>query len=289
MTRSHQTVSRALRYGLLLAVALSGVLLFLLASAAGNTAFFERNYPVLLAVNGVIAGLLFVLVLVLLRRLIKRLRARRFGARMMMRFSIAFALMGVLPGVLIYIVSTQFLSRSIESWFDVRVDRALDSGLTLGRAVLDNLKEDVSAKARAWALELSDIPESAQLAQLNRLREQGGIQEALLVSANGQLIGASGAQVSELVPEIPATSELRKTSSILRFASSRLSRLPACWIVMAKYSSSVALSSPRMSSSWSCHSGTKSRPNPPRATRYLSDSQRNLSRKMPNCTEASFA
>ena len=46
---------RALRYGLLFAVSLSGVLLFLLASASGNTAFFERNYPVLLAVNGVIA------------------------------------------------------------------------------------------------------------------------------------------------------------------------------------------------------------------------------------------
>ena len=130
------TLPRTLRYGLLFAVSLSGVLLFLLASASGNTAFFERNYPLLLAVNGVIAGLLFILVLLLVRRLVKRLRQGRFGARMMIRFSIAFALMGVLPGVLIYIVSTQFLSRSIESWFDVRVDRALDSGLTLGRAVL---------------------------------------------------------------------------------------------------------------------------------------------------------
>jgi PAS domain S-box-containing protein len=218
MSRTPQTVSRALRYGLLLALALSGVLLFLLASASGNTAFFERNYPVLLAVNGVIAGLLFVLVLVLLRRLVKRLRARRFGSRMMMRFSIAFALMGVLPGVLIYVVSTQFLSRSIESWFDVRVDGALESGLTLGRAVLENLKNDVSAKARAWALELSDVPESAQLTQLNRLREQGGIQEALLVSANGQLIGASGAQVSELVPEIPPINELRRARAERVFA-----------------------------------------------------------------------
>ena len=91
--------------------------------------------------------------------------------------------MGVLPGVLIYVVSTQFLSRSIESWFDVRVDRALDSGLTLGRAVLDNLKEDVASKARAWALELADLPESAQLSQLNRLREQASISEALLLAA----------------------------------------------------------------------------------------------------------
>ena len=209
---------RVLRYGLLFAVSLSGVLLFLLASASGNTAFFERNYPLLLAVNGVIAGLLFILVLLLVRRLVKRLRQGRFGARMMMRFSIAFALMGVLPGVLIYVVSTQFLARSIESWFDVRVDRALDSGLTLGRAVLDNLKDDVTRKARAWALELADVSESAQVSELNRLREQGGIQEALLVTGNGQLIGASGAQVSELVPELPTAAQLRQARAQRVFA-----------------------------------------------------------------------
>ncbi|MGZ8253727.1 MAG: ATP-binding protein [Burkholderiaceae bacterium] len=210
---------RALRYGLLFAVSLSGVLLFLLASASGNTAFFERNYPLLLAVNGVIAGLLFILVLLLVRRLVKRLRQGRFGARMMMRFSIAFALMGVLPGVLIYVVSTQFLARSIESWFDVRVDRALDSGLTLGRAVLDNIKDDVTRKARAWALELSDVPESAQVAEMNRLREQGGIQEALLVTGNGQLVGASGGQVSELVPELPTAAQLRQARAQRVFAT----------------------------------------------------------------------
>ncbi|HTN49482.1 MAG TPA: ATP-binding protein [Burkholderiaceae bacterium] len=203
-------MSRALRYGLLVALALSGVLLFVLASASGNTAFFERHYPILLAVNGVIAAALAVLVLLLVRRLVKRLRLKRFGARLTTRFAIAFALMGVLPGVLIYVVSTQFLARSIESWFDVRVDRALDSGLTLGRATLDNLKDDVASKARAWALELADIPESTQLSRLNRLREQASISEALLISGTGQLIGATGAQVSELVPEMPAASELRQ-------------------------------------------------------------------------------
>lgn len=210
---------RVLRYGLLAALAIGGVLLFLLASASGNTAFFERNYPLLLGINGVIAALLFVLVLALIRRLVLRLRVNQFGARMMLRFTIAFALMGVLPGVLIYIVSTQFLSRSIESWFDVRVDRALDSGLTLGRAALDNLKDDVSAKARSWALELSDVPESAQLSQLNRLREQGGVQDALLVSGSGQLIGASGSRLSELIPEIPTASELRLARDRLIFAT----------------------------------------------------------------------
>ena len=211
-------MSRVLRYALLIAVSLSGVLLFILASASGNTAFFERNYPVLLAVNGVIAAALAVLVLLLVRRLVKRLRARRFGARLTTRFAVAFALMGVLPGVLIYVVSTQFLARSIESWFDVRVDRALDSGLTLGRAALDNLKDDIAGKARTWALELADLPDAEQLTQLNRLREQGGVSEALLVSGSGQLVGASGAQVSELVPETPSPGELRQARAQRLFA-----------------------------------------------------------------------
>ncbi len=218
-SRLAHMMPRALRYGLLAALAVGGVLLFLLASASGNTAFFERNYPLLLGINGVIAALLFVLVLALIRRLVLRLRAKQFGARMMMRFTVAFALMGVLPGVLIYVVSTQFLSRSIESWFDVRVDRALDSGLTLGRAALDNLKDDVSNKARSWALELSDIPESAQLSQLNRLREQGGVQDALLVGGHGQLIGASGSGLAELVPEVPTNNELRQARARLIFAT----------------------------------------------------------------------
>ena len=213
------SMPRVLRYGLFAALAVGGVLLFLLASASGNTAFFERNYPLLLGINGVIAALLFVLVLALIRRLVLRLRANQFGARMMMRFTLAFALMGVLPGVLIYVVSTQFLSRSIESWFDVRVDRALDSGLTLGRAALDNLKDDVSAKARSWALELSDAPESSQLSQLNRLREQGGVQDALVVSASGHLIGTSGSRLSELIPEVPSSSELRQARARLIFAT----------------------------------------------------------------------
>ncbi|GIL06078.1 HAMP domain-containing protein [Betaproteobacteria bacterium PRO7] len=210
--------SRVLRYGLLGALALGGVLLFLLASASSNTQAFERNYPVLLAINGVIAAILFVLVLALIARLVRRWRQGRFGARLMTRFAVAFALMGVLPGVLIYVVSVQFLSRSIESWFDVRVDRALESGLTLGRAVLEAQLADVTAKARAIALELADVPESQQLQALDRLRERAGIHEALIVTAGGQLIGASGARSADLVPEIPTAANLRQARIQRSFA-----------------------------------------------------------------------
>ncbi|MFN7309286.1 MAG: hypothetical protein ACK5S1_00595, partial [bacterium] len=155
-------MSRLLRYGLLAALGLGSVLLFLLAAASGNTPAFARFYPLLLAVNGVIAAVLAVLVVAVIVRLVRRLRQGRFGARLTARLAVAFALIGVAPGVLIYVVSVQFLSRSIESWFVVRVDRALESGLTLARAALEAQQADLTAKAQAIALELAEVPESGQ-------------------------------------------------------------------------------------------------------------------------------
>jgi nitrogen fixation/metabolism regulation signal transduction histidine kinase len=211
-------MSRALRYGLLTALALTGVLLYLLASASGNTQAFERSYPLLLALNGVLALALFAIVAILIVRLARRWRAGRFGARLMARFALAFALMGVVPGVLIYVVSVQFLSRSIESWFDVRVDRALESGLTLGRAVLETQQAELAAKARSMAIELAEVPASMQLAALDRLRDRAGVHEASIVSAGGRLIGASGASASTLVPELPTPAQLKQARQQRAFA-----------------------------------------------------------------------
>src|SRR3974390_2753421 len=115
-------MSRIIRYGLIGGLALAGVLLFVLMSASGNSQAFERNYPILLAANGAIALVLFALVAFLAARLVRRVRAGRFGARLMARFAMAFALVGVVPGLLVYIVSSQFLMRSIESWFNVQVE-----------------------------------------------------------------------------------------------------------------------------------------------------------------------
>jgi nitrogen fixation/metabolism regulation signal transduction histidine kinase len=202
-------MSSLIRYGFLTALALGGVALFLLASAASSTATFGRHYPLLLAINGAIAAALLVFVLALVWRLVRRHRARRFGARLMARFAVAFALMGVLPGAMIYVVSVQFLSRSIETWFDVRVDRALESGLLLGRAALEAQLADLTAKARAIALDLAEVPESMQLAALDRARERAGIQEALLLGSGGQLVGASGQRPADWVPELPSAADLQ--------------------------------------------------------------------------------
>jgi nitrogen fixation/metabolism regulation signal transduction histidine kinase len=216
--RASQFTSRLIRYGLIGGLALAGVLLFVLTSASGNSRAFERNYPILLAANGAIALVLFVLVAALALRLVRRVRAKRFGARLMARFALAFALMGVLPGVLVYVVSSQFLLRSIESWFNVEVEGALESGLALGRAVLESQRDDLKLKARAMAQELADAPSLEHPRILERLRERVGVEQATIVSASGNLVWSSSAPGFDLAPVMPTPTILRTTLSVGGYA-----------------------------------------------------------------------
>jgi nitrogen fixation/metabolism regulation signal transduction histidine kinase len=203
-------VPRIVRYGLIGALALAGVLLLVLALASGNSPAFERNYPMLLFLNGVIAVVLLLLVTWLSLRLARRVRKGRFGARLMTRFALAFALIGVAPGVMVYLVSSLFISRSIESWFNVQVESALNSGFELGRAVLEAQLDELKSRAPAIAADLADTPPSEQIRKLDQLRERAGADELRWVTAAGRLIGASTAGAGRLMPPLPTPSNLQE-------------------------------------------------------------------------------
>ncbi|ABR89551.1 two component sensor histidine kinase transcription regulator protein [Janthinobacterium sp. Marseille] len=212
-------MTRLLRYLLVVGGAVVSILLFLLASASENSNLFEQNYPWLLILNAVVAGALLLLVTLLLVRLYKRYKRGKFGSRLMARLVLLFAVIGILPGAVIYTVSVQFVSRSIESWFDVRVESALESGLNLGRAALDSSLNDLQTKARNMALELSDLSDAMQITQLSRMRDQNLQQEAVIVTSNGQMIASSGSQLSSLLPDLPTAAMLRQARVARSYAT----------------------------------------------------------------------
>jgi nitrogen fixation/metabolism regulation signal transduction histidine kinase len=124
-----------------------------------------------------------------------------------------FGIIAVLPGALVYGVSVQFVTRSIESWFDVRVEKALESGLRLGRSALDSLLGDLTDKARGMANELSDLRESGRRSALLRLREQRGVQSAALFSVGGQLLSSASSEISAPLPDLPTQTQLKQARS----------------------------------------------------------------------------
>ncbi len=199
-----------MKYVLTLCIGLGAVALYLLSNASGSAAALSQYYTLLLGLNGALVACLLALVLYQLRNLRRKLKARVFGAKLTLRLLLMFALMAVLPGVLVYGVSVQFLGKSIETWFDVRVDNALEGGLSLGRSALDNLLRDLNKKAEYMALTLVDQPTGDPLTQLNNLREQAGVQEVSLFTSRGMLIAFSGSERAGLQPDRPASSLLRQ-------------------------------------------------------------------------------
>jgi len=190
--------------------AVAAVGLFLLATASSDTALLAQHYPLLLAVNAILATLLAGVVAYQLLALARRYRARVFGTRLTLRLLTRFAALAVLPGLIVYAVSVQFITRSIESWFDVKVDAALEGGLNLGQQAIDQMGLDLQSKARAMAQELSGSSSGQVIAQLERLRAQSGAQEAVVVSAGGRLLASAAADVSRLAPGLPPASALRQ-------------------------------------------------------------------------------
>lgn len=205
--------SRAVRWllglGLIAMVAIGLVLLFLLTQATTNRELYEQNYARLFAVNVVVAALLLGVIGWIAVRLVRRLVQKKFGSRLLVKLAAIFALAGFAPGMLIYVVSYQFVTRSIESWFDVKVEGALNAGLNLGRTTLEALSNDLSAKARAGAAQLSDTPDASAALPLERARVAVGADDLMLWGGAGRLIAAAGQSRYQLNPELPTTQQFR--------------------------------------------------------------------------------
>jgi nitrogen fixation/metabolism regulation signal transduction histidine kinase len=166
---------------------------------------------VLFVLNVSLAALLLAIIVWLVARMGMRLRRGKFGSRLLVKLAAIFALVGVLPGVMIYVVSYQFVNRSIESWFDVRVETALNAGLQLGRVTLDRMAADLGARARQAAGQVAEAADGGTSLTLERLREQLRVRELTLWSSSGQLL-ASASDGALLIgqAERPGSAQMRQ-------------------------------------------------------------------------------
>jgi nitrogen fixation/metabolism regulation signal transduction histidine kinase len=205
-------VNRALRYFSVVGGAIVSILLFLLASASDNSGLYDRYYGWLLGLNAAVAVSLSLLVIVSLFRLYSRYKAGKFGSKLMTRLVLLFAAIGVLPGLVIFLVSVLFVSHSIESWFNVPVEEALESGINLSRAGLDRAVGELSATASRTAQQLADRPFGSERAILATLvKDETGMQNAIIVDAEGGLVvSARASRDGNLSADLPTRDMMAK-------------------------------------------------------------------------------
>jgi len=195
------------KYLILISGIIGVLLLYLLSSASANTDLFSRNYYALLALAGLLALCLSALVAYQLWQLREKIKAQIFGAKLTLRLALFFSLIAILPGLLVYAVSVQFLGKSIESWFDVRVEKALEGGLNLGRNSLENGLQDLAKKGKFIALLLAEQPAARHAVTLHRLIEEGTAQEVTLFNIKGKTLVRVASKNS--LPDAPDVKILR--------------------------------------------------------------------------------
>ena len=190
------------------ALILGIVLLSLLFYASGGSSDFSDTLPTLFIGGGVLGVALLVLLGWRMWWLQKRIRRGVFGAKLTLKLLLMFGVVAMLPGLVVYGASVFFLNRSIETWFDVRVDNALASGVNLGQAALDDLLRDLNKKAERMALTLSDEGMGTIITSLSTLREQSAVQELTLFDERGGVIAHVGSERGGLLPVLPDRSIL---------------------------------------------------------------------------------
>ena len=183
----------------------------LLTQSAQDDDLFGDYYAALIALNLVGVAILALLTFLQVRKLVIAFRARTLGSRLTMRFVITFAVLAIIPLAMVYYFAVQFLSRSVDSWFDTQIEQALDDALLLGRSTLETIKLDLIRQARISARRIETTNTSSQLYNLlDNLRAAGGYDEMSLHSSTGRILASSSNLSISLIPDAPDEDVLSK-------------------------------------------------------------------------------
>jgi len=175
--------------------------LLMMSKSLQNSELFDRFYLGLLLFNALGLISLSILIILNLKRLIRQLKNRVIGSRMTIRIVILFSLLSVTPVLIVYYFSLDFLHRGIDSWFDLRVEQALDDSLELSRLALDVRMRELLKTTEKIAEELSDANDVELPSRIDLIRDRINADELTLLTRKGAIVVSSSEDTKSLVPD----------------------------------------------------------------------------------------
>ena len=174
-----------------------------------------------LFLNAVNVILIVLLVFLITRNFVKLVFERRrgiLGSHLNTRFVLAFLLIATVPTAVLFAVSAYFITASINTWFSLQVDDALEQSRAVADAFYEESSRDallfgrrIAEQIRADALlDVDDHERLAALVQAKQREYNLGVVE-VFSAAGEELVAASN-------PEIPAANFSRPESDLVRSA-----------------------------------------------------------------------
>ena len=177
--------------------------LLMMSKSLQNSELFDRFYLGLLLFNALGLISLSILIILNLKRLIRQLKNRVIGSRMTIRIVILFSLLSVTPVLIVYYFSLDFLHRGIDSWFDLRIEQALDDSLELSRLALDVRMRELLNTTEKIAEELSDTNNAELPSHIDQIRDRINADELTLLTRKGAIVVSSSEDTKSLIPNTP--------------------------------------------------------------------------------------
>ena len=184
--------------------------LYLMSIATHNSLLFGRLYSVLLVINLFATFLLVVLIGKSVWHLIQQYRQGRTGSRLTTRLVIMFVILSVTPVSVVYYFSLDFLQRGIDSWYDVRVENALNDALELSKTSLGVRMRELHRQTQQMSPRLNAVSNELATLTLNELRIESGANELALFTKVGRLIASSISETTRLLPQHLEDSTLQR-------------------------------------------------------------------------------
>ncbi len=177
----------------------------LMSSALQEASPLSGMYSWLLLSNTIATLILLLLVGVNAFSLMRRLRKKEAGSRLNTRIVLLFIVLSLVPAGVVFYYSLQFLNQSIDGWFNVEIDAAMDDALELSHASLEqrirwNLNQSQQVAERLNGKTLAEATYS-----LDQVREITTASEITLLSKKGEIIAFSGLIASDILPSLPVT------------------------------------------------------------------------------------
>lgn len=149
---------------------------------------------------------LLLLVSLLLRSLLKLYRdfkTQQPGSKLTVRLVSLFVLLILISTTIVYSFSIHFLHRGINSWFDIKIEQALDDSLELSRMAFGIRIRTLLRQTRMMSGVLSELPVSEFNSNLRDLTDLSGAIELSVWTMDGQLVTSSIQNPNIIVPDRP--------------------------------------------------------------------------------------
>ena len=137
--------------------------------------------------------------------LTKKVRERAPGAMLSARWVRYFLVLSLPPALIVYFFSAYFLTRTVDSWFDVGVEAALADSLELGQQFLENRTLEVRNQVRRLIREIDnpgDDVDAVRRTLLANVSARGPL-ELSVMEGDGRMVASANINMLDDLTERP--------------------------------------------------------------------------------------